>query len=89
MKTHCPIISRYKKNPVLTSDLVYWGDSRVIKKPVPYHWNGMKIGPGPPPLKTNKGWLHIYHGVFNTMPGTVYRPGAALHARNVKKYTKY
>jgi len=63
-------------------DLVYWGDSRVIMKPVPYHWDEMKIGPGAPPFKTDKGWLHIYHGVFKTMAGAVYRLGAALHDLN-------
>jgi predicted GH43/DUF377 family glycosyl hydrolase len=51
----------------------------VIMKPVAYHWDEMKIGPGAPPFKTDKGWLHIYHGVFKTMSGTVYRLGAALH----------
>jgi beta-1,2-mannobiose phosphorylase / 1,2-beta-oligomannan phosphorylase len=60
-------------------DLVHWGDSRVIMKSVPYHWDEMKIGPGAPPLKTSKGWLHIYHGVFQTMAGAVYRLGVALH----------
>jgi hypothetical protein len=39
----------------------------------------MKIGPGAPPIKTTRGWLHIYHGVFPTMDGCVYRLGAALH----------
>jgi len=48
-------------------------------KPVAYHWDEMKIGPGAPPFKTDKGWLHIYHGVFKTMAGAVYRLGAALH----------
>ena len=48
-------------------------------KPVNYHWDEMKIGPGAPPFKTEKGWLSIYHGVFKTMSGTVYRLGAALH----------
>jgi predicted GH43/DUF377 family glycosyl hydrolase len=48
-------------------------------KPVPYHWDEMKIGPGAPPFKSNKGWLHIYHGVFGTMAGAVYRLGVALH----------
>jgi predicted GH43/DUF377 family glycosyl hydrolase len=48
-------------------------------KPSAYHWDEMKIGPGAPPFKTGKGWLHIYHGVFKTMSGTVYRLGAALH----------
>jgi predicted GH43/DUF377 family glycosyl hydrolase len=48
-------------------------------KPVPYHWDEMKIGPGAPPFKTKKGWLSIYHGVFETMAGAVYRLGVALH----------
>ena len=39
----------------------------------------MKIGPGAPPIKTDKGWLSIYHGVFRTMDGSVYRLGVALH----------
>ncbi|MBN2040385.1 MAG: glycoside hydrolase family 130 protein [Spirochaetes bacterium] len=60
-------------------DLVHWGDSRVIMKPLPYHWDEMKIGPGAPPFKTDQGWLHIYHGVFKTMAGAVYRLGVALH----------
>ncbi|MHB1253241.1 MAG: glycoside hydrolase family 130 protein [Candidatus Humimicrobiaceae bacterium] len=60
-------------------DLVYWGNSRLIMKPLKYHWDEMKIGPGATPFKTDKGWLHIYHGVFNTMAGAVYRLGVALH----------
>jgi predicted GH43/DUF377 family glycosyl hydrolase len=48
-------------------------------KPVSYHWDEMKIGPGAPPFKTEKGWLSIYHGVFKTMAGAVYRLGVALH----------
>ncbi len=60
-------------------DLVHWGDSRVIMKPVAYHWDEMKIGPGAPPFRTDRGWLHIYHGVFETMAGAVYRLGVALH----------
>ena len=39
----------------------------------------MKIGPGAPPIKTSKGWLNIYHGVFQTMDGCIYRLGVALH----------
>jgi predicted GH43/DUF377 family glycosyl hydrolase len=60
-------------------DLRYWGDSRVVMKPVSYHWDEMKIGPGAPPIKTPRGWLSIYHGVFPTMDGSVYRLGVALH----------
>jgi predicted GH43/DUF377 family glycosyl hydrolase len=60
-------------------DLRYWGDSSVVMKPGAYHWDEMKIGPGAPPIKTDKGWLSIYHGVFPTMDGSVYRLGVALH----------
>ncbi len=60
-------------------DLRFWGESQLIMRPEPYHWDEMKIGPGAPPIKTEKGWLSIYHGVFKTMDGSVYRLGVALH----------
>lgn len=60
-------------------DLLHWGDSRIAIRPWQYHWDEMKIGPGAPPIKTDKGWLNIHHGCFQTMAGTVYRLGAALH----------
>lgn len=60
-------------------DLIHWGDSKVIIKPETYHWDEMKIGPGATPIKTDRGWLNIYHGVFETMSGVVYRLGVALH----------
>jgi predicted GH43/DUF377 family glycosyl hydrolase len=60
-------------------DLRYWGESKLVMKPVEYHWDEMKIGPGAPPVKTARGWLCIYHGVFPTMDGCVYRLGVALH----------
>lgn len=63
-------------------DLKYWGESKLIMKPMQYHWDEMKIGPGAPPIKTTRGWLHIYHGVFPTMDGSVYRLGTALHDLN-------
>ncbi len=60
-------------------DLIHWGDSRLVMKPELYHWDEMKIGPGATPFKTKEGWLNIYHGVFPTMNGSVYRLGLALH----------
>lgn len=60
-------------------DLVHWGDSKVLIKPLSYHWDEMKIGPGATPMRTEKGWLNIFHGVFKTMDGAIYRLGVALH----------
>lgn len=60
-------------------DLIHWGESRVILMPEKYHWDEMKVGPGAPPIKTEKGWLNIFHGVFKTMDGAVYRLGLCLH----------
>ncbi|HTY25965.1 MAG TPA: glycoside hydrolase family 130 protein [Desulfomonilaceae bacterium] len=60
-------------------DLIHWGDSKVIMGPAQYHWDQMKIGPGATPFETAAGWLHIYHGVFQTMDGAIYRLGVALH----------
>ena len=58
-------------------DLIHWGDSEVVLKPVQYHWDESKIGPGATPIRTDHGWLCIYHGVFETMDGSVYRLGVA------------
>jgi predicted GH43/DUF377 family glycosyl hydrolase len=38
-------------------------------------WEELKVGAGPPPIKTKAGWLVIYHGVSREK---VYRAGAAL-----------
>ena len=51
----------------------------MLMKPVQYHWDETKIGPGATPIRTDRGWLCIYHGVFETMDGAVYRLGVALH----------
>lgn len=72
-------ISRWAIWISYSTDLVHWGQSRVVMKPVQYHWDEMKIGPGATPIRTDRGWLHIYHGVFPTMDGSVYRLGVALH----------
>ena len=38
----------------------------------------MRIGIGPPPLRTEHGWLLPYHGVKETVAGEIYRVGLAL-----------
>ncbi len=60
-------------------DLIFWGKSNVV---LPIHggpwWDGKRVGAGLPPIKTDKGWLLIYHGVKQMPSGPIYRMGAAL-----------
>lgn len=44
-------------------DLKYWGNSNLVLavEDVPYANN--KVGPGAPPVKTEKGWLTVFHAV--------------------------
>ena len=41
-------------------------------------WDSLRIGLGPPPLRTEDGWLLVYHGVKLTVAGEIYRVGLAL-----------
>jgi len=59
-------------------DLVFWGMHRNIMESRRFHWDRGKIGPGAPPIKTEKGWLIIYHGTTPYCNGLVYRLGLAL-----------
>jgi predicted GH43/DUF377 family glycosyl hydrolase len=60
-------------------DLKHWGDHKLI---IPARegswWDANKIGISPPPLKTEEGWLILYHGVKITGSGVIYRLGLAL-----------
>lgn len=40
-------------------------------------WDNLKVGSGPPPVKTKEGWLLIYHAVGN-LDGYQYKVGAML-----------
>jgi len=58
-----------------SDDLVNWHGQTEIMSPLgPGTWEE-KIGAGPPPIRTRKGWLLIYHGVDGD---GVYRAGAAM-----------
>jgi predicted GH43/DUF377 family glycosyl hydrolase len=60
-------------------DLTHWGDHQVL---MPARtggwWDANKIGLSPPPLETSEGWLVLYHGVRETVGGSIYRVGLAL-----------
>ncbi len=49
-------------------------ETNIIMKPL-FKWEEKKVGIGPPPIRTNAGWIVIYHGVDSY---NVYRVGAAL-----------
>lgn len=61
-----------------SSDLVAWGDARLVMERRAGMWDTHRIGSGPPPIETAAGWLLVYHGVRNTVAGAMYRVGAAL-----------
>lgn len=42
-------------------DLVRWGDHRLILQASAEGWENGRVGGGAPPLKTERGWLSIYH----------------------------
>ncbi|BCW99611.1 MAG: glycosylase [Armatimonadota bacterium] len=57
-------------------DLVYWGRSRPLELQV-QTWMREKWGIGPPPIRTDEGWLLIIHGVWLAC-NYVYRLGVVL-----------
>lgn len=60
-----------------SDDLMVWNEkSYLLMSGIENSWEE-KIGGSTPPLKTNEGWLIIYHGVENGGQG-YYRVGAAL-----------
>jgi predicted GH43/DUF377 family glycosyl hydrolase len=45
-----------------SDDLVNWVDDRPLARPA-YEWENVKIGGSSPPIRTDAGWLTLYHGV--------------------------
>ena len=63
-----------------SEDLVNWTKPELLIKPA-FKWEDGRIGGSTPPLRTEKGWLVLYHGVESQHPPTcrmVYRLGAML-----------
>lgn len=54
------------------------GNHRLVMKSGVNWWQSTKIGAGPAPIETDKGWLMLYHGVITNCNGYVYSFGAAL-----------
>jgi predicted GH43/DUF377 family glycosyl hydrolase len=62
-----------------STDLVSWSAPEEVLQPrAGAWWDSLRIGIGPPPLRTEHGWLLVYHGVKETVSGDLYRVGLAL-----------
>jgi len=62
-----------------SADLVSWSAPEQVLQPrAGAWWDSLRIGIGPPPLRTEHGWLLVYHGVKETVAGGMYRVGLAL-----------
>jgi len=44
-------------------DCVHWGNTQLVLGSEKISWCNSKIGPGAPPIKTQKGWLTLFHVV--------------------------
>ncbi len=60
-----------------SDDLKNWTDFVKIASPRPGMWDDLKIGAGAPPIKTEHGWLLLYHGVQKAARN-IYRLGFML-----------
>lgn len=43
-------------------DMEFWGRHRLVLSHYDVPWGSHKIGPGAPPIRTEEGWLVIFHG---------------------------
>ncbi|MBU2577298.1 glycosidase [Patescibacteria group bacterium] len=57
-----------------SKNLIDWVNHQLLMESW-FPWENFKIGGGPPPVKTERGWLLIYHGVDQSR---YYRAGVAL-----------
>lgn len=49
----------------VSKDLVGWGRNKPLRLSRKGKWDYERVGAGPPPIRTEKGWLLLYHGVIN------------------------
>ena len=60
------IPERFPEKPSIwiaySGDLLHWHDHKILMEPK-FPWENWKIGGGCPPIKTEKGWMLLNHGV--------------------------
>ncbi|MBW2607221.1 MAG: glycoside hydrolase family 130 protein [Deltaproteobacteria bacterium] len=61
-----------------SKNLIDWGKSEILMTPRQGMWDSYRIGASVPPIKTEHGWLEIYHGVKMTVAGPIYRIGTVM-----------
>ena len=67
-----------------SDDLIHWDSHQTIMPPIPDSpWQNEKVGACGPPIKTDNGWLIIYHGVSHDKR---YSLGVALLDNSNSKY---
>ena len=42
-------------------DMIHWGRTKLLLDTYTRYWESAKVGTGAPPVKTDEGWLVIYH----------------------------
>ena len=67
----------YLTNDFWTNYLLHFNEHIIIDPNENSHESSY-IGGGCPPIETSKGWLMIYHGVYDTVNGYVYTAAVAL-----------
>ncbi|MCH3962909.1 MAG: glycoside hydrolase family 130 protein [Clostridium sp.] len=60
-------VSRSTGKPMIwiseSDNLINWGNHRLLACTRENCWDSRKIGAGMPPIRTDAGWLELYHGV--------------------------
>ncbi|MDP4115326.1 MAG: glycoside hydrolase family 130 protein [Bacteroidota bacterium] len=59
-------------------DLIHWGNYQILAEPLSGTWETNKIGNSTPPIKTDEGWLYLYHGVRGFEINSIYKLGVML-----------
>ena len=75
---HRPFGSEFNTPSIWTAwsgDLECWGRHEMTMAPAPDTWEADRVGAGAPPVRTDEGWLEIYHAAD---ADGVYRLGAML-----------
>ena len=61
-----------------SQDLVDWADVAPVMEGRWHYWDE-RIGSGPPPIRVDEGWLHLFHGIAtHFMSVNIYQLGVVL-----------